>query len=76
MKKKLGPGHVLECMGLPSMDVKVATPWGRHTCISMEPHGITGLTCTKFTTVDSLEFFHGSAMLTVQGGFDSQFIQA
>ena len=51
-----GPGHVLEYMGLPSMDVKVATPWGRNTCISMAPHGITGLTCTKCTTVDSMEF--------------------
>ena len=60
-----GPGHVLECMGLFSMDVKVATPWKCHGCKKMAFHGNTRLTCTKCTPGDSLENFHGIAELTL-----------
>ena len=60
-----GSGHVLECMGLSSMDVMVAVVWSCHACNSMAPHGITGLTCSKCTTGDSMERLHGSAGLTL-----------
>ena len=52
---KKGSGHVLECKGLPSMDVMVATTWNCPTCISMAPHGVTRLTCTKCNTGYSME---------------------
>ena len=60
-----GSGHVLECKGLPSMDVMVATAWNCPTCISMAPHGVTGLTCTKCNTGYSMECFHGNAGMTM-----------
>ena len=61
----VGSGQVLECMGLSSMDVKVAVTWSCHTCISMAPHGITGLTSSMCTTGDIMEYFHGGARLTL-----------
>ena len=36
------------------MDVKVAVPWGCHTCISIAPHDIAGLTSYIRETVKDL----------------------
>ena len=69
-----GSGHVLECMGLHSMDVMVATPWNCLTCISMALHRVTGLTFAKCSTGDSMECFHGKAGMAMMVEYNFKYL--
>ena len=59
-----GSRHVMEWKVLFSMEVKVAIPWSHNVLNSREFHDITGLTFTKCTPVDSMEWLHAFEGLT------------
>ena len=55
----------MEWKVLFSMEVKVAIPWSHIVLNSREFHGITRITFTKCTPVDSMEWLHAIEGLTV-----------